>query len=229
MTLRTDRALADFLGYLDQRIGLANVLITLTSDHGVAPVPEQVMEFGYGGRLVAKDVTTAVTNALNAKYGEAAWVKAFTSYNVFLDLALIETRKLDLAEVEAVAAAAVAPLPGINACFTRTQLMRGDVPNTHVTRAVTQGFYAPRNGNLIVVLQPFFMFTEGPTNTTHGSPYSYDTHVPVLFLGAGITPGIYHAASSPADIAPTLAAMLHLQAPSNSIGRVLQEALKVNP
>ena len=225
MTLRTDRALAGFLGYLDQRIGLANVIVTLTSDHGVAPVPEQVMEFGYGGRLVAKDVTTAVTSALNAKYGEAAWVKAFTSYNVFLDLASIETRKLDIAEVEATAAAAVAPLPGINACFTRTQLMHGDVPNNHVTRAVTQGFYAPRNGNLIVVLQPFFMFTEGPTNTTHGSPYSYDTHVPVLFLGAGIKAGTYHSASSPVDIAPTLAAMLNLQAPSNSIGRVLQEAL----
>ncbi len=225
MTLRTDRALADLFSYLDQRIGLANVIITLTADHGVAPVPEHVMEFGYGGRLVAKEVSAAATNALNAKYGEAAWVKALTSGNLYLDLALIAERKLNLAEVEATAAAAIAAMPGIHAAFTHTQLAHGDVPTTYVARAVTQGFYAPRNGNVIIVAQPFFMFGEG-SNTTHGSPYSYDTHVPVLFLGANVIPGTYHVASSPADIAPTLAAILHLQAPSNSVGRVLQEALK---
>jgi predicted AlkP superfamily pyrophosphatase or phosphodiesterase len=225
MTLRTDRALADLFGYLDQRIGMANVIVTLTSDHGVAPVPEQVMEFGYGGRLVAKDVSAAATNALNAKYGEAAWVKALTSGNLYLDLALIAERKLNLAEVEATAAAAIAAMPGIHATFTHSQLQHGDVPRTYIAQAVAQGFYAPRNGNVIVVAQPFFMFGEG-SNTTHGSPYSYDAHVPVLFLGAHIIPGTYHAASSPADIAPTLAALLGLQAPSNSIGRVLQEALK---
>ncbi len=225
MSLRTDRVLAHLFNYLDQRIGLSNVIVTLTADHGVAPVPEQVMEFGYGGRLVARDVSAAATNALNAKYGEAAWVKAFVSGNLYLDLALIAERKLNLAEVEATAAAAMAALNGIHAAFTSTQLQRGDVPATYVAQAVTQGFYAPRNGNVIVVAQPFFMFGEG-SNTTHGSPYSYDTHVPVLFFGANIIPGTYHAASSPADIAPTLAALLGLQAPSNSIGRVLQEALK---
>ena len=225
MSLRTDRALADFFSYLDQRIGLANVIITLTADHGVAPVPEQVMEMGYGGRLAAKDMTTTATNALNAKYGEAAWVKAFIYGNLYLDQALLAERKINLAEAETVVATALAALPGIHAAFTSTQLQSGDMPHSYVARTVEQGFYAPRNGNVIIVPQPFFMFGEG-SNTTHGSPYSYDTHVPVLFLGARITPGTYHAASSPADIAPTLAALLDVQAPSNSIGRVLQEALK---
>ncbi|NOT62644.1 MAG: alkaline phosphatase family protein, partial [Acidobacteria bacterium] len=225
MSLRTDRVLADLFGYLDQRIGLSNVIVTLTADHGVAPVPEQVMEFGYGGRLVARDVSAAATNALNAKYGEAAWVKSFISGNLYLDLALIAERKLNLAEVEATAAAAMAALNGIHAAFTSSQLQHGNVPATYVARAVQQGFYAPRNGNVIIVPQPFFMFGEG-SNTTHGSPFSYDTHVPVLFLGANVISGTYHAAASPADIAPTLAALLGMQAPSNSIGRVLSEAMK---
>jgi predicted AlkP superfamily pyrophosphatase or phosphodiesterase len=225
ISLRTDRVLADLFSYLDQRIGAGNYVVALTADHGVAPVPEQVMEFGYGGRLVAKDISGAATAALNAKYGEAAWVKAFASYNLYLDLALIAERKLNLAEVETVAAQAMAAMPGIHTAFTSTQLRHGDIPDTHVARLTTQGFYAPRNGNVIIVTQPFFMFGEG-SNTTHGSPYSYDTHVPVLFYGAGIAPGIHHGASSPADIAPTLAALLQVQAPSNNIGRVLQEALK---
>jgi predicted AlkP superfamily pyrophosphatase or phosphodiesterase len=191
-------------------------------------VPEQVMEYGYGGKLVGREVSATATAALNAKYGEAAWVKAFTSYNLYLDLALIAERKLVLAEIEATAAAAMAAQPGIHTAFTSTQLKHGDVPNTHVARLVTQGFYAPRNGNVIVVPQPFFMFG-GESNTTHGSPYGYDTHVPVLFYGAGIVPGVYLNEASPADIAPTLAALLHLQAPSNSIGRILQETLKVTP
>jgi predicted AlkP superfamily pyrophosphatase or phosphodiesterase len=116
---------------------------------------------------------------------------------------------------------------GIGGCFTSSQIVAGNLPATMIARSVTNGFYPQRNGNLVIVTEPFYFFGES-LGTTHGSPYSYDTHVPVIFHGAGITPGIYYRNSSPADIAPTLAALLRIEPPSNSTGRVLSEALKTN-
>lgn len=225
ITLRTDRILADFFSYLDKKIGLQNVVIALTADHGVAPVPEQVQELGYGGRLENKTVQDAVQLALSQRFGEDKWVLNFGNGNVYLDEAVIERRKHSIAEVEAAAQTAILKLPGINECLTRTQLREGKVPATWIGKSIANGFHPQHNGNLVVVPEPFYFFGESSL-TTHGTPYSYDTHVPVIFYGAGITPGHYPEASSPADIAPTLATLLKVQPPSNSIGRVLSEALK---
>jgi predicted AlkP superfamily pyrophosphatase or phosphodiesterase len=228
ITLRTDRVLADFFNYLDKKVGLSNVLITLTADHGVAPVPEQVKELGYGGRLEAKVVTEAVQTALSQRFGEEKWVQSFSNGNVYLDDAAIERRKLNPEEVENAARAAILKIPDIAECLTRSQLLKGQLPQTLIARSVAHGFYPPRNGNLVVVPQAFFFFGENSL-TTHGSPYSYDTHVPVIFYGPGVTPGLYHGESSPADIAPTLATLLKVQAPSHNVGRVLSEALRTTP
>jgi len=99
------------------------------------------------------------------------------------------------------------------------------MPNTLIARSVTNGFHTQRNGNLVIITQPFYFVGESVT-TTHGSPYKYDTHVPVIFYGAGIAAGSFHTVSSPADIAPTLAAFLKLETPSNAMGRILTEAFK---
>lgn len=223
MTLRTDRILAEFFSYLDQKIGLDRTIITLTADHGVAPVAEQVP---YGGRLLGKPLRDAVTAALNQRFGEEKWLLDFVNGNIYLDTAAIERRKLNIAEVEAVAAQTVMTLPGYAAAFTRSQILAGTLPQTAIARSVNQGFYPSRNGNVVVVLQPFFYFSEGTTNATHGSPYSYDTHVPVIFYGAGVAAGSYASVSSPADIAPTLASLLKIELPSNVVGRILTEAIK---
>lgn len=228
ITLRTDRVLADFFNYLDKKVGLNNVIITLTADHGVAPVPEQVKELGYGGRLEAKAITEAIQTALNARFGEEKWVQSFVNGNVYLDETILEKRKLNAKEVEALARTAIMKLPNIAECLTRSQISEGAIPQSMIARSVNYGFYAARNGNLVIVPQPFFFFGESSL-TTHGSPYSYDTHVPVLFYGAGIKAGYYHNDSSPADIAPTLASLLKLQPPSSAIGKILQEAFRVAP
>ena len=198
---------------------------TLTADHGVAPIPEQVQKLGYGGRVEAKQVNDAVTTALNQRFGEEKWIVQSVNGNVYLDEAAIERRKLDAAQVEAVASQAVMKIHGVAEAFTRSQILSGNLPNTAIARSVANGFHPQRNGNLVIVTRPFYFLGEGVT-TTHGSPYKYDTHVPVIFYGAGITTGKYPAVSSPADIAPTLASLLSLETPSNSIGRILTEAIK---
>jgi predicted AlkP superfamily pyrophosphatase or phosphodiesterase len=225
VSLRTDRMLAEFFDYLDKKIGLDHVVITLTADHGVAPVPEQVRELGYGGRLEAKVVTEAVETALDQRFVDEKWVLSFINGNVYLDDSVFERRKIAAEDVERAACQAVMKISGISVCFTRSQLISGGLPNTMIARSVANGFYPQRNGNLIVVTQPFYFFGEGLA-TTHGSPYSYDTHVPVILAGGGIVPGTYYDACSPADIAPTLAALLKIQAPSNTTGRILSEAIK---
>ncbi|HKG98693.1 MAG TPA: hypothetical protein VKA97_12810, partial [Pyrinomonadaceae bacterium] len=94
-----------------------------------------------------------------------------------------------------------------------------------IERRVLHGFYPSRSGDIILVPEPYKYLAETLT-ATHGSPYSYDTHVPTIIMGSGITPGRYFEAATPADIAPTLAALLGITPPTNVTGRVLVEALK---
>jgi predicted AlkP superfamily pyrophosphatase or phosphodiesterase len=225
MTLRLDRTLAELFNYLDKKIGLDQVIIALTADHGVGPVPEQVQALGYGGRIDAKTATDAVTAALNHRFGEEKWVLNFVNGNIYLDEAAIARRKLDLAEVESVASQAVVKIQGIAAAITGTQIMSGRWPNTPIANSVANGFFPQRNGNLIVVPRAFYLFGESST-ATHGTPYSYDTHVPVILFGPGIAAGHYASVSSPADIAPTLSQLLRVEKPSNAVGRILIEAIK---
>jgi hypothetical protein len=144
---------------------------------------------------------------------------------VYVEEAAIERRKLNVEDVERVASLAVVKIEGVAECFTRSQILSGRVPQTRIARSVCNGFNAHRNGNLVVVPDPFFFIGEGIT-TTHGAPYTYDTHVPLILYGAGVAPGTYYSEASPADIAPTLATMLKIETPSNCVGRILGEAIK---
>ncbi|MGH9754682.1 MAG: alkaline phosphatase family protein [Blastocatellia bacterium] len=225
ITLRTDRTLAELFNYLDRKIGLDNVIIALTADHGVAPVPEHARQYGLGGRIEPKSITDAVENALDKSFGEEKWVLAFSNGNIYLDEAVIERRKIAVEDVERMAGQAIVKIDGVAECFLRSQILSGRLPQTKIARSVANGFYAQRNGNMVVVPQPFFFIGEGVT-TTHGTPYVYDTHVPVIFYGAGVVAGTHHSDASPADIAPTLAALLKIEIPSNSVGRILSEAIK---
>jgi predicted AlkP superfamily pyrophosphatase or phosphodiesterase len=227
MTLRTDRTLAELFNYLDQKIGLDHALIVLTADHGVAPAPAHAQQYGLGGNVEQKAVTEAVQNALNKSFGGDKWILDFLNGNVYFDEDAIERRKLNVEDVERAACQAIVKIEGVGECFTRSQILSGRLPQTKVARSVANGFNARRNGNLVLVPQPFFLIGEGMT-TTHGAPYTYDTHVPIILYGAGVAPGTFYSDASPADIAPTLATMLKIETPSNCVGRILSEAIKGN-
>jgi hypothetical protein len=105
--------------------------------------------------------------------------------------------------------------------YTREQLATGAVQQDAISRRVINGFYARRSGDVEVLLEPYWIFTQ--SGATHGTAFGYDTHVPLIFMGSGIRPGRYYQPVVENDIAPTLAAILEVETPSGSVGRVLSE------
>jgi arylsulfatase A-like enzyme len=124
---------------------------------------------------------------------------------------------------ERVAAEAARSVPHVARVFTSDQLASGRAMDDIIGRRVQNGFNSVRGGDLVIVLEPYWVY--GAKGTTHGTPYNYDTHVPIIFMGSGIKAGRYNQRAAPNDIAPTLATMLDVEIPSGSSGRVLDEML----
>jgi predicted AlkP superfamily pyrophosphatase or phosphodiesterase len=238
ITLRTDGQIGALLDYVNEVVGLQRTLVAFTADHGVAPIPEHASAMGLtGGRIGNPDIMNAARNAVRARFGRRGEERDSTAdyisdtlynANIFFNTVALKRDGINREEIERVVAEAVLTVPGINRAFTRTQLETGSVSAGDViARRVLHGFHPRRSGDVILVQEPFKYFGEGasPIPATHGSPYSYDTHVPLIIMGQGVAAGRYAQAATPADIAPTLATILRIQSPSNAVGRVLVEGL----
>jgi hypothetical protein len=225
ISIRTDRLLGKLMDYVDGQVGRGNTLLVLTADHGVAPEPEVNEKRKMpGGRLSAAALVEAVNRALNQAFGEGKWVLGSSgeAISYYLNLDIIRERKLNRADVERAAAEALRSVAHIYRVYTGEQLAAGQIPDDPVSRAVSNGYYAKRAGDLFIVSEPYYIFGTGP-GTTHGTPFNYDTHVPVIFMGAGVKAGRYYQKIAVNDVAPTLAAMLDIEEPSGAAGRILSE------
>lgn len=222
MSVRTDKVLGELLAAAEKSAGAGNILVVLTADHGVAPLPEvNAARRMPGGRPPAGIVNRVAQDALVKKYGYGKWIAGGAENTLYLNQALIAEKKLNPAEVDRTAAQALSQIPHVFRVYTREQLATGAVQQDVVSRRVMNGFYARRSGDLEVLLEPYWIFTQ--SGATHGTVFDYDTHVPVIFMGTGIRPGRYYQSIAVNDIAPTLAAILDVETPSGSVGRVLSE------
>lgn len=252
MSLRVDRQIGTLLDFVDAHIGLQNAVVVFTADHGASPVPEQAALMNLPGRRYQKaDLRQIVEEGLKAKYARpdrpaTDYIQTFTNKeeiepglingNFYINRAALKRDGIDLDECERVVGELSMRMPGAVRYFTRAQLENGLFPSSDaIARRVLHGFYPPRSGDVIVVFEPYnilFDLPDDPTDprstATHGSPYSYDTHVPLIIMGRDFAAGNYTQAATPADIAQTLASLLRVQAPSCSVGRVLSEALVSN-
>jgi Type I phosphodiesterase / nucleotide pyrophosphatase len=234
LSLRTDRLLERFFAFLEKQVGLGRVVIVLTADHGVAPLPELSRRGGTrGARFNPELVSAAVERALRARFGtprrpgfmdRPVWVMHHALPWVHLNLAGLEDKNIPVEDAEDVAKAAVEQVSGVVRVLTRRELQRQRTERVHSRAELS--FYPERSGNIYYVLAPYLVPGEQETGTTHGSPWAYDTHVPLLWFGEGIAPGTHGGAVSVADIAPTLARLLEIDTPADSHGRVLQEMLR---
>src|ERR1017187_9838081 len=218
--LATDRLLEKLFQAVDRRVGAGNYLVVFTADHGVAPVPEvNVARKMPGGRIDPAAIKAAVQIALVKKYVAGAWDLA-----VYLNREAVAHWKFDLAEVETEAARAIQALPHISRVYTLEEMKRGCGLRDPVSQKVANGYHLRRVPDVELIPDPYWIVGTG-NGTTPAAPYSYDTHVPLIFLGPGIRPGLYHAPVAINDIAPTLATMLEIETPSGSVGRPLTEIL----
>lgn len=247
--LRLDRAIARLLEIVDEAVGLDRTLIVLSSDHGADAAPEHWCRLraggaalpvpggllldpdgcGLAGRHDPGRLIAAANTALRRRFNvEADLVLDFWNPSLFLDSPRIEALELDEAEVERALARFVAGTPGIAQAFTRSDLLAGRVPDTPLAARVKRAFHPQRSGNVIIVQAPFWFLHREPTLYTsmHGSPYAYDTHVPIIIAGPGIEPAVVNRGAGPEDIAPTLALYLGIECPPASVGEPLLEAIR---
>ena len=223
--VRTDRILAELFAFIDQQVGLQHCTLVLTADHGVAPMPERIQATGRplpAGRVNLQEAVDAVEAALNAAFGPLAaqgrWLVRDDTTLLFHPAALAE-KKLTRKDVEGAAREALLRLPYVQAAYTRTQLEEGRVQGELGGR-MALSFNRERSGDVLFQLKPFF-FPLRSTGSNHGSPYNYDTHVPLLWYGVGVTPGVRTERVGVDDLVPTLARILGITAPPLAEGRVL--------
>jgi predicted AlkP superfamily pyrophosphatase or phosphodiesterase len=228
---RLDRMVAEFFNYLDKRVGMDNVLVVMTADHGFSNTPEFAQTQHIDSqRLDGAKLMAALDQHLSAKYGGAKLLQAYSLPNIHLDYALIDKSGLKREEVENTAAAFLLAQNGIADAFTRTQFESGAVQGTRIATLMRRAWNRAASGDLMVITKPFWYFGSGNSGTSHGSPYAYDTNVPLMIMGKRwIKPGYYGQYAEVVDIAPTLANLLRVRAPAGSEGRVLVESLVQAP
>lgn len=225
---RLDRLLANFLNHLDQKVGLNNTLIVLTADHGFPNTPE----FSQANKLDAQrldgvKLMEQLNQHLSAKFGVEKIARKWSAPNYFLDYPLIEKNKLQREEVENAAARFLLNTSGIANILTRTQLENGAIPDNHINKLMQRAWHRQISGDIVVVAKPYWYFSSSDHGVSHGSPYKYDTNVPLMFMGkAWIKPGNYGQYAEVMDIAPSLAHLLRIRPPAAAEGRVLVEALR---
>lgn len=228
--LRLDRTLADLFSYVDKTVGLDNTLIVLSADHGTPEAPEYMSAKGFDAGRINLDTLdySELDKQLKQRFGIGKEVIKLTFHPyVYLDHALIEERGLDIAEVSRVVARELIEFEGIGYAIPSADLAAGRVPDAPIARQVLRNFNPKRSGDIYIIYAPHWVPTAAGdvAIVNHGSPWRYDTFVPVVFAG-NLLPGqrIYRSIET-TDIAVTMAAYLGIKPPSGSVGQPLEEVI----
>jgi len=223
MLIRVDEQIGALLSSLDQLVGRDRYVVALTSDHGVALVPEQDESIVAGsGRMSSTAIRNMINTAIEAVLGPGTYVTARTGPNVYLAPGVL-SRILSTPGARESVTKAIVSFEGLARACWAPELSSGAATDDVILRAARLSYVEGRSGDLMVIPDPFWMAQA--TGTTHGTPYDYDQRVPLFFAGAGIKPGRYLVPASPADIAPTFAYLVGITM-SHADGRVRVEAIR---
>jgi predicted AlkP superfamily pyrophosphatase or phosphodiesterase len=247
ITLRVDRQIGTLLDFVNEHVGLRNTIVIFTADHGVAPVPEyRIWQKLPARRTPESELRKMVAEGLKARYGRPDrpaddYIQTFgtnsepgvINANIYLNQKALQRDGIDPVECQRVVGEIAMRLPGVRRYFTRFELEHNRLSlGDSIARRVRNGFFPARSGDVILVLDPhnyIFDVPDDPADTrwtaTHGSPYRYDTHVPLIIMGTGFVAGKYSRPAMPIDIAATLAKGLRAPKPNCSTGRVLTEGM----
>jgi len=219
--LRLDKDIADFLTYLDKTVGKGNYLFFLSADHGVAHVPAFTKEHKIPGGSVSDEALAKKLNTLIAeKFGIQKAIITVMNYQVYLSDSTVSQK-------ESIGELIITELKKED--FIADAIVLNNVANAAVPapqkERMINGFSPGRSGDIQFIFKPGY-FDGGTKGTTHGLWNPYDAHIPLLFFGWNIKPGKTCRETYMTDIAATIAALLHIQMPNGSVGKVITEVIK---
>ena len=218
--LRLDNDLADFLQYLNKKVGENNYTLFLTSDHGAgansAFLKTKKIPASY---FKEASYRKALSFAISKKFSVENPIKAITNQQVYLNVSTFENRGIPLANVQKFAANWLRKNPEIEQVFTKDQIENNEFKGGMISK-VKNGYYSKRSGDIIYVLNTNSV-AYAKTGSAHGSGYQYDAHIPLFFYGLGITAAVHYESTDITDIATTLAYLLQIEAPNAATGTIL--------
>jgi hypothetical protein len=223
MALALDRELADFFNFLGHQIGLADLWIALSADHGVSTLPDAAKKLRVpAANLDARKLEAPINSALSAKFSHTAAYIKLDYPDAWLDQDAFANAHVKEHDAETAVGEAMKQV-GFRDYFTKSQLAAGEAPDTALGRKFLHS-YSPEGGWYVLGVPE--IYTVGPSKgTDHASPYTYDTHVPLAFYGLPFHTGTYRTHAEPVDLVVTFASLLGINAPTHAVGRVLTEAL----
>ncbi len=225
--LRLDLILENLFQEVEARVGLANTLVVLTSDHGVLPLVETLQAKGIEARRAHPEVLeAAVEQALEKKYPGVENLIADSSRDIYLDEEVMQRHQLERQEVEATIIDALLSTDLVEAVYTHSQLLSNKPSDDPYIELFRNSFFQPRSPHLTVLVKKYLYLDPRPGGTGHGTAYDYDRHVPIIFMGPDIEPGAYPDPCGPQDIAPTLAKLLGFDYPREKSSRLLLEMIQ---
>jgi predicted AlkP superfamily pyrophosphatase or phosphodiesterase len=224
--LRLDRDIADFLKYLDKTVGEGNYTFFLTSDHAASYNPLYYTDQkGNGGYLFLRQIQKEIDAELTEKFGHKNLVKSLMNYQVHLNNKLIDYLSLDAESIKKTVIKNLKKQEGIAYVVDMENADNMFIP-APIREKIINGYNRKNSGPIQIIAEPqWYSGTPRGTGTTHGVWSSYDSHIPLLFMGWGIKPGVSNKEVYSIDIAPTLASLLHIMEPNGSIGKPIVEVL----
>jgi len=235
--LRLDRILASFFAFLDKNVGLANTLIVLSADHGGPEAPEYAQSIGIEAGRFSFDhfkKPNELTAALKRRFGRDDFILSHSHPYLYLDYGAIRDAKQNPAQVERFVAAEATKIPGVRYAISRSELLEGRYADGPIQRQIRRNFHPDRSGAVYLVPDQYWFLhsTDEAAKmglaglaAIHGSPWSYDTYIPIFFAGPAIPAHTITRRVAPTDVAPTIAVYLGVKPPSGSVGDPLEEVL----
>jgi predicted AlkP superfamily pyrophosphatase or phosphodiesterase len=221
--LRLDKDLGEFLNYLDNQIGRGGYLVFLTADHGVSQVPAFLNEHKIpAGSVAVNSIEEELAKILKEKFMVDSLLIGLINYQVFLDHDIIKKTNIKKDSINKTVIDFLMRQPGISRAFALDALDETTL-NSNIRHALQNGYFPSRSGDIQILYDPQWIDGFEGKGTTHGVWNPYDAHIPLLWFGWHVLNGKSNREIYMTDIAPTIAAMLHIQMPSGSIGKVIEE------
>jgi predicted AlkP superfamily pyrophosphatase or phosphodiesterase len=223
--LRLDLDLASFFSYLDQKVGKGQYIVFLTADHGVS----HAVGYSQANRMPAdyfvnSNILTSLDQLIQQKLGYFKIIRSGGNYQINFDMEKIAAYNADFEVIKKLVVDYLKKQPGVAYAVDIEKIQDAPIPEP-IKTMIINGYNFKRSGQIQVIFQPGWLESYARTGTTHGTWNPYDTHIPLVFMGWDIHPGASAARVNMTDIAPTIATLLHIQAPNGNIGKPIMDLL----